>query len=75
MGGPGGKTNSEELFAAAYAASFHGAVRRVAADRGVAFGKSIVEARAGLDLNGNGSGFTLVELHAQGAGRGDDRRL
>ena len=44
MGGPGGKTNPEELFAAGYAACFHSAVKRIAADRKVAIGNSVVEA-------------------------------
>jgi osmotically inducible protein OsmC len=36
MGGPGGATNPEELFAAAYAACFHGALRLVARNEKVA---------------------------------------
>ena len=63
MGGPGGKTNPEELFAAGYAACFHSAVKRVAADKKVVLGKSTVEARVGLGPNDNGSGFMLAELH------------
>jgi len=35
MGGPGGGTNPEQLFAAAYAACFHGALRLVAKNEGV----------------------------------------
>lgn len=35
MGGPGGATNPEQLFAAAYAACFHGALRLVAKNKGV----------------------------------------
>ena len=63
MGGPGGETNPEELFAAGYAACFHSAVKRAAADKKVPFGKSRVEARVGLGPNDNGSGFMLAELH------------
>jgi organic hydroperoxide reductase OsmC/OhrA len=48
MGGPGGKTNPEELFAAGYAACFHSAMKRVAADRKIAIGKSTVEAHVSL---------------------------
>ena len=33
MGGPGGKTNPEELFAAGYAACFHSAVKGAAAEK------------------------------------------
>ena len=36
FGGPGGATNPEELFAAAYAVCFHNALRLVAKDKGVA---------------------------------------
>lgn len=35
LGGPGGATNPEQLFAAAYATCFHGALRLVARDKGV----------------------------------------
>jgi Ohr subfamily peroxiredoxin len=64
MGGPGGGTNSEELFAAGYAACFHSAVKRVAGDKKVAVGRSMVVAHVGIGPNDNGSGFRLaVELH------------
>ncbi len=64
MGGPGGKTNPEELFAAGYAACFHSALKRVAADKKVAIGKSIVEARVGLGPNERGAGYIVsAELH------------
>ena len=64
MGGPGGKTNPEELFAAGYAACFHSALKRVAADRKVAIGKSTVEARVGLGPNDRGAGYIIsAELH------------
>lgn len=35
LGGPGGATNPEQLFAAAYATCFHGAMRLVAKNKGV----------------------------------------
>jgi lipoyl-dependent peroxiredoxin len=38
LGGPGGGTNPEQLFAAAYAACFHGAVRLAAKKKGVTVG-------------------------------------
>ena len=63
MGGPGGKTNPEELFAAGYAACFHSAVKRVAADGKIAIGNSLVEAHVGIGPRDPGPGFTLaVEL-------------
>ena len=64
LGGPGGKTNPEELFAAGYAACFHSAVRSVAAEKKVAIGKSIVEANVSLTLIDNGPRRKLAaELH------------
>lgn len=36
LGGPGGATNPEELFAAAYATCFHGALRMVAGKKKIA---------------------------------------
>ena len=64
MGGPGGRTNPEELFAAAYAACFHSSLKRVAADKQVAIGNSTVEAQVGIGPNDNGSGFAIAaELH------------
>jgi lipoyl-dependent peroxiredoxin len=63
MGGPGGKTNPEELFAAGYAACFHSAVKRVAADRKIVIGNSVVEAQVGIGPGDNGPGYMLaVEL-------------
>ena len=63
MGGPGGKTNPEELFAAGYAACFHSAVKRVAADKKIAIGNSVVEAHVAIGPGDSGPGFTLaVEL-------------
>jgi osmotically inducible protein OsmC len=64
MGGPGGKTNPEELFAAGYAACFHSAVKGVAAEKKVAIGKSIVEAHVSLGPNDKGPGGKIAaELH------------
>jgi Ohr subfamily peroxiredoxin len=64
MGGPGGKTNPEELFAAGYAACFHSAVRSIAGEKKAAIGKSTVEANVRLASDGNGSGLELAaELH------------
>src|SRR5258708_12811189 len=43
LGGPGGKTNPEELFAAGYAACFHSAVKAAAAAKKVAIAKPLLE--------------------------------
>jgi osmotically inducible protein OsmC len=64
MGGPGGKTNPEELFAAGYAACFHSAVKRVAAENKVSIGKSTVEANVAIGCNDSENGFEIaVDLH------------
>jgi len=43
LGGPGGGTNPEQLFAAGYAACFHGALNLLAARAGVSTAGSVVE--------------------------------
>ncbi|RZS41325.1 Ohr subfamily peroxiredoxin [Herbihabitans rhizosphaerae] len=65
MGGPGGlKTNPEQLFAAGYAACFHGALRLVAGQNGVRLGEqSSITAKVGIG-KGGGSFELSVELTA-----------
>jgi Ohr subfamily peroxiredoxin len=49
FGGPGGATNPEELFAAAYAVCFHNALRIVAKDKSIAIGDdSTVDVEIGI---------------------------
>jgi osmotically inducible protein OsmC len=65
MGGPGGGANPEQLFAAGYAACFHGALKMVAGQQKVAFTDSAVTAEVGIGPNGSG-GFGLeVTLHVE----------
>ena len=53
----------EELFAAGYAACFHSAVKRVAADKKTNIGASTIDARVGLGRDDEGPGYRLaVEL-------------
>jgi osmotically inducible protein OsmC len=64
LGGPGGKTNPEELFAAGYAACFHSAVKGIAAAKKIAIGKSVVEANVSLVLvDGGPSRRLAADLH------------
>lgn len=64
MSDPGAQMNPEEFFAAGFAACFHSAVERVAADKEVAVGRPTVEAHAGVCSNDEGPGFTIgIELH------------
>lgn len=58
MGGPGGKPNPEELFAAGYAACFHSALKLVAGQEKLSIHKSTVDAQVGLGKNAAG-GFGL----------------
>jgi osmotically inducible protein OsmC len=58
MGGAGGATNPEQLFAAGYAACFHSALKAVAHQQKVAFSESAVTADVGLARNDDG-GFGL----------------
>ena len=65
MGGPGGGANPEQLFAAGYAACFHGALKMVASKQKVAFTDSAVTAEVGIgQLDTGGFGLT-VALHAE----------
>ena len=58
MGGPGGATNPEQLFAAGYAACFHSALKAVAREKKVTFTDSAVTADVGIGTNDAG-GFGL----------------
>jgi Ohr subfamily peroxiredoxin len=61
LGGPGGATNPEQLFAAGYAACFHSALRRVAKDKGVQLGDdTTVDAAVGLGKDDPGFGLRVA---------------
>jgi osmotically inducible protein OsmC len=61
LGGPGGATNPEQLFAAAYAACFHGALRKVAKDQGVSIpDEATVDAAVGIGKDETGFGINAV---------------
>ncbi|WP_101523834.1 organic hydroperoxide resistance protein [Nocardioides houyundeii] len=59
MGGAGGATNPEQLFAAGYAACFHSALRLVGQKAGADVSESEVVADVSIGDNGNG-GFQLA---------------
>ena len=62
MGGPGGAANPEDLFAAGYAACFHGALKKVAAGTGADLSNSAVGAKVSIGkVDGGGFGLA-VEL-------------
>jgi Ohr subfamily peroxiredoxin len=58
LGGPGGKTNPEQLFAAGYAACFHQALKRAAAEQKVSVKDATVTTEVGIGPNDKG-GFGL----------------
>lgn len=65
MGGPGGATNPEQLFAAGWSTCFHSAIKAVAAARKVAVSDSAVVAEISVHATGEG-GFTLsAALHVE----------
>ncbi|HEY1972392.1 MAG TPA: organic hydroperoxide resistance protein [Pseudonocardia sp.] len=61
LGGPGGGTNPEQLFAAAYATCFHGALRLVAGKEKVAVPDgTTVEAAIGIGPDDTSFGITAT---------------
>ncbi|MET3973873.1 organic hydroperoxide resistance protein [Cellulosimicrobium sp. 4261] len=65
MGGLGGGTNPEQLFAAGWSSCFHSALKMVAAQRKVPVTDSAVVAEVDLVPNGDG-GFSLgATLHVE----------
>ncbi|MCF7549874.1 organic hydroperoxide resistance protein [Pseudonocardia sp. WMMC193] len=68
MGGAGGATNPEQLFAAGYAACFHSALKLVAGQQKAPVTDSSVSAEVGIGPNDAG-GFALsVALYVELAG-------
>jgi Ohr subfamily peroxiredoxin len=70
FGGSGAGTNPEQLFAAAYAACFHSALRLVAGRDHASLGDSTVTAQVGIGPEGDAFGLvvTLV-IHVPGMER------
>ncbi|WP_369369776.1 organic hydroperoxide resistance protein [Promicromonospora sp. Populi] len=65
MGGPGGGTNPEQMFAAGWAACFHSALKAVAAAQKIKFTDSAVVAEVGLNpLDGGRYGLSAA-LHVE----------
>jgi Ohr subfamily peroxiredoxin len=66
LGGPGGGTNPEQLFAAGYAACFHSALRLAARQAKIEVGLTEVNAKVGLGKYDDKPGMHLkVELIAR----------
>ena len=68
MGGPGGATNPEQLFAAGYAACFHSALKVVAGGEQIELGGTEVSASVSIGtLDGGGFGLAVeLDVHAPG---------
>ncbi len=66
MGGPGGATNPEQLFAAGYAACFHSALKAVAGREKLDVTGTAVSASVGIgSLPGGGFGLQVaLDVHA-----------
>jgi Ohr subfamily peroxiredoxin len=65
MGGPGGATNPEQMFAAGWASCFHSALKAVAAAQKIKVNDSAVIAEVGLNpLDGGGFGLSAA-LHVE----------
>jgi lipoyl-dependent peroxiredoxin len=65
LGGPGGATNPEQLFAAGYAACFHSALKLIGRREKVNVDESAITARVGLGMNDAGGFNIAVELELE----------
>jgi Ohr subfamily peroxiredoxin len=65
LGGPGGATNPEQLFAVGYASCFHSALKLIARQAKVDVSESAITARVGLGMNDEGGFNIAVELEAE----------
>ncbi|MBG6218231.1 Ohr subfamily peroxiredoxin [Arthrobacter sp. CAN_A6] len=65
MGGSGGATNPEQLFAIGYAACFHSALKLVASRSKAAISDSAVTAEVSINAVDGGAFQLAVALHAE----------
>ncbi|QGG42799.1 organic hydroperoxide resistance protein [Aeromicrobium yanjiei] len=65
MGGAGGATNPEQLFAAGYAACFHSALKASSKQHGVQIEDSAVTAEVGIGPNDEGGFGLAITLHVE----------
>jgi osmotically inducible protein OsmC len=68
MGGAGGATNPEQLFASGYAACFHSALKASKPQHGVDIIDSAVTAEVGIGPNGLGGFGFAITLHVELSG-------
>ena len=60
LGGPGGATNPEQLFAAGYAACFHSALKLVARQQGADVSDSVVTAHVSIGKDDTSFGLAVT---------------
>jgi osmotically inducible protein OsmC len=76
LGGPGGATNPEQLFAAGYAACFSGAIGVVARREGLALGEIVIDSAVSLIKEDGDAGHTIaVRLDVVSAGEFSQEQL
>ena len=75
MGGPGGATNPEQLFAAGYAACFHSALKLVGQGEGADLTGSEVSASVSIGTLDSGGFGLAVELDVHAPNLDDDTAL
>ncbi len=75
LGGPGGATNPEQLFAAGYAACFHSALKLIGAREGADLEGSEVSASVSLGMLDSGGFGLAVELDVHAPTLEDDVAL
>lgn len=76
LGGPGGATNPEQLFAAGYAACFHSALRLTASEFDVDTTDSEVSATVHLSQSGSGFGLAVeLDVSLPAAAPDDARKV
>ena len=77
MGGPGGETNPEQLFAAGYSACFHSAIKGQGKQLGIPVNDSAVTAEVGIGTRDEGGYGLVIALHVElgGISQEDAERL
>ena len=73
LGGPGGATNPEQLFAAGYAACYENAILRVARESGIRFADPDVEVVAEIGIRRSDSGAFVLSAKLEVTMAGVDR--
>jgi Ohr subfamily peroxiredoxin len=76
MGGAGGATNPEQLFAAGYSACFHSALKATGKQLDIAFSDSAVTAEVGIGKEGVGFGLVVtLNIELGGVSQDDADKL